>query len=219
MERVHAGHLPALALRQVDRFAKRAFDVVVAVLALVLLSPVLLAAAIAIKLDSPGPVLFRQERVGYLGRRFRIAKLRTMQADADPAFHIARLQRVATGEADSKANATEIDPRITRLGRFLRKTSIDELPQLWNVLWGEMSIVGPRPAIVYEVELYPELYQPRLLVPPGITGLWQITGRGRTNLQEMLVLDLEYIERHSFLYDLKIICRTIPVVLFGKGAG
>jgi len=220
--RIHAhalGPASALEVAPIARtgwrpVAKRAFDVVVAGLLLLLALPVLVVAAVAVKLGSPGPVLFRQERVGRHGRRFEVLKLRTMVVDAE-----ARLDEVAhLNEADGPLFKITEDPRVTRVGRFLRRTSIDELPQLVNVLRNEMSLVGPRPALPREVEAWaPSLHQ-RLRVQPGITGMWQVSGRSAASFDTYERLDLWYVDNWSLVTDLAVLARTVPVVLFGRGA-
>jgi exopolysaccharide biosynthesis polyprenyl glycosylphosphotransferase len=194
--------------------AKRAFDVAVSGAAVALLSPLLLAVSLAIVVDSPGPVLFRQRRVGRNGREFWLYKFRSMRADAEA--HLARLRD--QNEADGPVFKMRNDPRITRVGRFLRKTSIDELPQFWNVLRGDMSVVGPRPPIPSEVREYHRWQRRRLSMRPGITCIWQISGRSDVKFDRWMELDLQYIDNWSFWDDLKIVFKTIPVVLIGKGA-
>jgi exopolysaccharide biosynthesis polyprenyl glycosylphosphotransferase len=194
--------------------AKRSFDVVVSAVALVMASPVLLVAALAVKLDSPGPVLFRQHRVGRDGRIFEVLKLRTMHVDAEE--RLAELLHL--NEADGPLFKLRHDPRVTRVGRVLRTTSVDELPQLVNVLRGDMSLVGPRPALPREVAAWaPELHQ-RLRVLPGITGAWQVSGRSDASFDEYARLDLSYVDNWSLLTDLSILVRTVPAVLRSKGA-
>ena len=202
------------ALRSWQVAAKRATDTILAALGLILLSPVLAIAALAIKLDSPGPVVFRQTRVGRGGRRFTCLKFRSMYLDAEERLRALCQQNEATGPIFKMRD----DPRRTRVGRFLRRTSIDELPQLVNVLKGEMSIVGPRPAIPAEVDAYEAWHLRRLEVWPGITGLWQVSGRSNLTFDEMVLLDIYYIENWSPLLDLRILFKTIPTVLLGKGA-
>ena len=203
---------------------KRAMDVALAALLLVGLSPLLLAAAIAVKLSSPGPVLFRQLRVGQRGRPFEILKFRSMRTDAPPDEHRDYVAAYIRGEAptqpteDGPLYKLTRDSRVTPVGGLLRKTSIDELPQLWNVLRGDMSLVGPRPPIPYEVELYQPAHLARLDAKPGITGLWQVSGRNRTTFEEMVALDQDYIRRCSLALDLRILIKTIPVVLLGSSA-
>lgn len=195
---------------------KRAFDLVAALALLALLSPVLLIAALCVKLSSPGPVLFRQRRIGQDGRPFEMLKLRTMVANADSAIHQAYVAKLIRGEAGAEGGQFKLaaDPRITPVGRWLRKLSIDELPQLVNVVKGEMSLVGPRPPLAYEYELYDERARQRLSVRPGITGLWQVSGRNQLDFHQMVDLDLAYIARWSLWLDLTIVLRT-PLALVG----
>lgn len=194
--------------------AKRAFDLTVASFFLVVTAPLLLTCAVAIKLDSPGPVLFRQERVGRDGKRFQIVKLRTMVTDAERRKHELR----AHNEMDGPLFKMARDPRVTRVGRILRKLSIDEIPQFWNVLKGEMSVVGPRPALPDEVAQWPLDLHGRLRVLPGITGMWQVSGRSDTSFEDYKRLDLYYVDNWSLLHDLRIVAKTGVVVLFQRGA-
>jgi len=193
---------------------KRVMDVASATAMLLLLSPVLAIAAIAIKLDSPGPVLFRQKRCGLNGRIFDVLKLRSMYIDAEKR----QAELVELNEMDGPVFKIRNDPRITRVGRWLRRLSIDELPQLWNVLRGEMSLVGPRPPIPGEVDQYDVRQRRRLSMRPGLTCLWQVGGRNTIGFTEWVQLDLEYIDRWSLLLDLAILMRTLPAVVRGTGA-
>lgn len=203
-----------LALRDWQRALKRFVDILGAVIGLVVLSPLFLALAIAIKLDSPGPVIFKQTRVGRNRKEFTCYKFRSMYVDAEARLEALRERNEASGPLFKIKD----DPRRTRVGQFLRRTSLDELPQLWNVLRGEMSLIGPRPAIPSEVEAYEPWHLRRLEVAPGITGLWQVSGRSDLTFDEMVLLDVYYIENWSPLLDLTILLRTIPTVLSGKGA-
>ena len=205
------------------RIAKRAFDVAVAVVLIIISAPLLIVIAIGIKLTSSGPVFFTQERVGKDGKPFTLLKFRTMHQDADNRIHREYMQRLINGEVDASDDEEALyklqdDPRITEFGHFLRRTSLDELPQLFNVLAGSMSLVGPRPPIPYEVNAYKSWHLQRLSVKPGITGLWQVSGRSSTTFDEMVRLDLEYIARRSFQTDLKILFQTIPATLNTKTA-
>jgi lipopolysaccharide/colanic/teichoic acid biosynthesis glycosyltransferase len=195
---------------------KRALDLAGAFGLLALTGPLLALCALAIWLESPGPVLFRQERVGERGRRFTMLKLRSMRTSSDPMLHREYVASFIRGQAQADAQGGMYklvdDPRITRVGRWLRRTSLDELPQLWNVLRGEMSLVGPRPPIPYELEHYQPAHLQRLEARPGITGLWQVSGRNRTTFEQMVALDLEYIRRRSLALDLWILFKTVPVV-------
>jgi lipopolysaccharide/colanic/teichoic acid biosynthesis glycosyltransferase len=178
---------------------------------------------LCILLSSRGPVIFTQRRVGLNGRVFKFYKFRTMYHENDDSIHRAYSKRLIGGmgvarEASAPgAFKMTKDPRITPFGHFLRKSSIDELPQLFNVLFGDMSLVGPRPPIEYEVDYYKDWHTQRLQAKPGITGLWQVNGRSRVSFDEMVMLDIKYIEHWSFLSDVQILLRTVPVVLFGVG--
>ncbi|MGI6209889.1 MAG: sugar transferase [Anaerolineae bacterium] len=234
--------------------AKRLLDVVVAALGLILLSPLFLLLAIVVRLDSPGPALFRQRRVGAIRRRlgdrdvwepreFTFLKFRTMHHNNDPTIHRKFVQALIRGDeeamrtvqAQAQCNGNgngnghkqaapvtvkklQHDPRITRVGRWLRATSLDELPQLWNVLMGDMTLVGPRPAIPYEVEVYEDWHRGRLAAIPGLTGLWQVKARCSVDFDDMVRLDLQYIENQSLKLDLWVLLRTPLAVLSGKGA-
>ncbi|HEX2270450.1 MAG TPA: sugar transferase [Pyrinomonadaceae bacterium] len=207
-----------------SRILKRTFDLVVSALAITLLLPLWLLIALLIKLDSKGPVLYTQERVGMDGRLFLLYKFRTMVANADSELHREYQRAFIAGRAEANLGNDQkptyklfADPRITRVGKFLRKTSLDEVPQLLNVLLGDMSIVGPRPPIPYEVEAYELWHRKRLDMKPGVTGLWQVSGRNRLTFEEMVRLDLFYIENWSLLLDLKIILRTGFVMLGREG--
>lgn len=196
-------------------FCKRSVDVLLSLVIITVLAPVILAVAIGVKLSSTGPVFFIQYRTGYMGRRFRMYKFRTMVNDAEAQKEKLRhLSHHAVGSPDFKiAN----DPRITRIGAFLRKSSLDEVPNLVNVLLGEMSLVGPRPTS-FDFETYEDDHLARLAVKPGITGLWQISGRSEVDFDERVALDLTYIENQSFLLDMKILLLTPLKVVVGKGA-
>ncbi|MEZ5139819.1 MAG: sugar transferase [Acidimicrobiales bacterium] len=213
------GRFPIVYVEPVTRggwraWAKRSFDVVGAVVGLILTSPILLAAAVAVKLDSRGPVLFRQVRVGRDSEPFSVLKIRTMVPDAEDRLAELREQNEADGPLFKMAD----DPRITRVGKLLRVTSIDELPQLWNVLTGEMSLVGPRPALPHETEEWDALLAQRLRVKPGITGMWQVSGRSDSSFEDYTRLDLYYVDNWSLATDLAILAKTIPVVALRKGA-
>lgn len=196
------------------RFGKRALDVVVSLIGLVLACPILVLAAILIRLDTPGPTFYAARRLGRNGVPFRFYKLRSMYNGA----HESKRRLLHLNEVDGPAFKLANDPRVTRAGRWLRRTSIDELPQLWNVLRGDMSLVGPRPPIPEEVEKYEPWQRRRLDVKPGITCLWQISGRSKLGFNEWMRLDLEYIKHRSFRLDIRILLRTIPAVLSQEGA-
>jgi exopolysaccharide biosynthesis polyprenyl glycosylphosphotransferase len=213
------GGVPLIGVREVGfgrgaLLIRRGIDIVGAIAGLVLGAPLLALIALAIRLDSPGPILFRQSRVGAGGKLFQICKFRSMHEGAE-----AELERLRDlNEADGPIFKIQDDPRLTRVGRFLRRTSLDELPQLWNVLRGEMGLVGPRPPLLAEVSRYMEWHKKRLEVRPGLTGLWQVSGRSLLSFDEMVLLDIYYIENWSLWLDFKILLRTIPQVLFGDGA-
>jgi exopolysaccharide biosynthesis polyprenyl glycosylphosphotransferase len=192
--------------------AKRLVDLAVSVIGIVVLSPVFAAIALAIVLDGGRPILFRQERVGLHGRPFHVVKFRSMARDAET--RLADL--AAANEIDGHAFKIANDPRVTRVGRFLRRTSLDELPQLWNVLRGEMSLVGPRPPLPGEVKSYDLWHRRRLSMKPGITGLWQVRARREPNFDRWVASDLEYIDRWSLWLDLQILFRTIPAAVQGR---
>ncbi len=201
----------------------RALDVIGSALLLVVLSPLLLVLAIAVRLDSSGPVLFRQRRLGRNLEPFTVHKFRTMRHGAAHDHHREFVLGLINGENPQPESSgprykLASDRRVTRFGRVLRRSSLDELPQLWNVLRGEMSLVGPRPPIPYEVEHYPPHWFARFAVKPGITGLWQVNGRSEVPLEEMVRLDVEYARRRSLWLNLSLLARTVPAVLSGRGA-
>lgn len=202
------------------RCFKAVVDVVLALALLVLCLPVILLAAVAIRLDSSGPVLFRQDRLGAGGRRFRLYKFRTMTVAGDDRHHMAYVAAMIAGCAEPVDGMYKLvdDPRITPVGRLLRRFSIDELPQLWNVLRGDMSLIGPRPPMPSEAELYEGWMWRRLAGKPGITGLWQVSGRCQLTFREMVELDIAYWEEWTPSADLRILLRSIPAVLSAKGA-
>jgi lipopolysaccharide/colanic/teichoic acid biosynthesis glycosyltransferase len=195
------------------RVAKRGIDVIVALTGLVLLAPLLLVLALAVWASSPGAPLFRQRRVGRGGTQFRMWKFRTMVPDAE-----RRRSELVGRSRDRGWLKLDRDPRVTGIGRVLRRTSLDELPQLLNVLRGDMSLVGPRPLPLVEHALLPDWSAPRLSVRPGITGLWQVMGRTLVPFEEMLRLDCRYVDELSLRSDVEIIARTVPSVLLGRGA-
>jgi lipopolysaccharide/colanic/teichoic acid biosynthesis glycosyltransferase len=214
-------------LQKSFRVMKRAMDVVGSLAALIVFSPLVLVIAMAIKATSKGPVFFRQRRIGQYGKSFIFLKFRSMHVGNDASVHREYVKQLIAGRAEkqpSDGTAGGVykltqDPRITPLGSFLRKTSLDELPQFLNVLKGEMSLVGPRPPVPYEVESYDLWHRRRLLeAKPGITGLWQVNGRSRIKFDEMVRLDLKYARTWSPWMDLKILLRTPGAVVFGEGA-
>lgn len=202
---------------------KRSFDLFVSAATLALLAPLLAAIAFVIRRTSPGPALFRQERVGHQGRSFEVLKFRTMAVDNDDSAHRELcIRQLTDGEAipetSDGAFKLESDPRVTPVGQWLRRFSLDEVPQLINVLRGDMSIAGPRPALSFEADLYRPEHRRRLDVRPGLTGLWQTSGRNRLSMLEMLDLDVSYVDRWSHRLDLEIIIRTPLVLIRGDGA-
>ena len=208
--------------REPGYFLKRSLDIVGAIAGLVLLSPLMVATAIAVALDSPGPIFFRQARLGRGGVPFRFYKFRSMFVNADDRIHRefvtkliqGKLEEVNQGDADNPYYKIKSDPRVTRVGTFIRDKSIDELPQLFNVLRGDMSLVGPRPPLPYEVESYESWHLMRILeVKPGITGLWQVEGHSTTTFDDMVRLDLRYIRNCSLILDLKILFKTVKMLL------
>lgn len=204
---------------------KRSVDILAAGLGLLILSPLYLILALLVKRSSPGPVFFVQERLGRNGRPFKFYKFRSMRHDADDAIHRQFAAMFINGDEDGCRAQNggkdlfklEEDPRVTAIGSWMRRTSMDELPQLWNVLIGDMTLVGPRPPIAYEIENYQPWHLERLKVTPGLTGLWQVMGRSKVSFDEMVHLDLHYINHWSLWLDLEILLRTVPVVLRGTG--
>jgi len=212
--------------RRVPLAIKRAIDMAGSAAALVFLSPVFAAVALAIKFTSKGPVLFRQERLGQHGKTFTVLKFRSMRTDCDAKIHQQYVEQFIAGQVSGNCETAakpvfkiQQDPRVTPIGRFIRKTSLDELPQFWNVLRGEMSLVGPRPPLAYEFRKYEVWHRRRVLeIKPGITGLWQVEGRSRTRFDEMVRLDLKYARAWSVWLDLKILAQTPGAVIQGEGA-
>jgi exopolysaccharide biosynthesis polyprenyl glycosylphosphotransferase len=196
------------------RWPKRALDLLITGAGVLAISPLLVAIAVAVKLDSPGPVFYRQQRVGKNGRHFWMYKFRSMVVDADRRLAELRTHNEATGPLFKMRR----DPRITRIGGFLRRWSLDELPQLLNVLRGEMSLVGPRPPLPSEVAEYEDWQMGRLRAVPGLTGLWQVSGRSEVPFHDMVRLDLHYIRNWSLGLDVEILLRTIPAVMTNRGA-
>jgi lipopolysaccharide/colanic/teichoic acid biosynthesis glycosyltransferase len=204
--------------------AKRALDIAGSAALLIVFSPVMLVVSALVKLTSKGPVFFRQQRLGKAGQPFSMLKFRTMQVNADPAIHQQYVEKFIQSSASSEPSKNVVfkivdDPRVTPLGHFLRRSSLDEFPQFWNVLTGAMSLVGPRPPLPHEVARYKRWHRRRVLeAKPGITGLWQVTGRSRTTFDEMVRMDLRYAKSYSVWTDLKILLATPRAVLSGKGA-
>jgi lipopolysaccharide/colanic/teichoic acid biosynthesis glycosyltransferase len=216
---VVASHRPSAL---VDRSC-RALDVVLSAVLMIVLTPLCALIALAIRLDSRGPVLFRQRRFGRDQKPFVVTKFRTMHHGVDHDTHRTFVLGLIAGDHPERPNGGPQfkmidDERVTRVGRLLRRSSLDELPQLWNVLRGDMSLVGPRPPIPYEVEHYPPHWFARFAVKPGLTGLWQVSGRSDLALEEMVALDVEYSRRRSLWLNLWILARTVPAVLSGRGA-
>jgi lipopolysaccharide/colanic/teichoic acid biosynthesis glycosyltransferase len=213
--------------KRVPIVIKRGIDILGSAALLLLLSPILAVIALAIKLTSKGPVIFGQERLGQFGTKFKCFKFRTMYANNDPKIHREYVQNFIAGQTKgANSNGYEPvvykltnDPRVTAVGRFLRKTSLDEFPQFWNVLRGEMSLVGPRPPVAYEFEMYDYWHRRRVFeLKPGVTGLWQVNGRSRTSFDDMVRLDLRYSQTWSLWLDLKILLATPLAVVAGNGA-
>jgi len=203
--------LPPARMSPSSRFLKRAADYVVALAMLLVLAPVMLLIALAIRLDSPGPVLFRQRRLGREMRPFTVLKFRTMRVDTDQEEHRRYIESIATKDASPRGNGLyklDRSDAVTRVGRILRKTSLDELPQLFNVLAGEMSLVGPRPCLDYETKEFAEHHFERFLMPPGLTGLWQVTARAKSTFAEALDMDVEYVRGWSLSLDLHLLLKT-----------
>ncbi len=217
---MHSGVEQARSHARWEPVARRAVDLAVVVVALLVLAIPMLVIATAIKWGSAGPAFYRQQRIGRGGRPFTMYKFRTMRVGGSDAQHRELIARELRGEDTSVDGSWKIDcdRRITRLGAFLRKTSLDELPQLLNVLWGQMSLVGPRPCLDWEAEMFPAKFAERFDVPPGLTGLWQVSGRSTMGTLEMLELDLAYVRSWSFWSDLGILLRTVPALLKGQGA-
>lgn len=221
------GDMPVVGLAQttpgaVQEFYKKLFDTIMAAVGLVILSPVFLLVGIAIKLDSAGPVLYRQVRIGKNGIPFNFYKFRSMVvgSDEDEDSRKEKVAQFIRSKESSSSGSTKIvdESKITRLGRLIRKTSIDELPQLFNVIKGDMSLVGPRPCLPYEWEHYEEWHKKRLSVMPGCTGVWQVSGRSAVGFNDMVILDFYYIQNASLFLDIQLILKTIPVMVFGRGA-
>lgn len=203
-----------------ERVSRRILDLVGAGLALLVTAPALLAIAVWIRLDSSGPALFRQERIGHDGRPFTLLKFRSMRVGCDDRVHRELIAAELRGEVTATGGSTKLDddPRVTNAGRFLRRTSLDEIPQLLNVLRGDMSLVGPRPCLRWEAEMFPAEYAARFTVRPGLTGLWQVNGRSAVGTLAMLELDVDYVRNRRLRRDVGILFRTVPSLLRGGGA-
>lgn len=205
--------------------AKRVLDVTVSLLLLPIFGLVMPIIALLVRLDSPGPVLYRQKRIGQNSVEFDFFKFRSMYVNNDDTSHRTAVQQFMNGhQLNHERSASDLyklknDRRVTRVGKFIRKTSLDELPQFLNVLRGEMSLVGPRPPLPYEVERYSPRDHLRLAGKPGLTGTWQVYGRSRVSFKEMIEMDISYLQKQSLFYDLKLILLTIPVMVLGRGGG
>ena len=231
-DRVHPNLFPldiddTVRPRRLQFVLKRAIDIMGSLIGLILSSPIIFLTAITVKTTSPGPIIFRQTRLGMKGNRFSFYKFRSMYCDCDDQIHRqyvadliqGNLEKINQGEKDRPLFKMRTDPRITQVGRIIRKISIDELPQFFNVLKGDMSLVGPRPPLPYEVEKYESWHLRRILeVKPGITGLWQVHGRSQTSFNDMVRMDLRYVQNWSLLFDVKILVKTVKAVLHPNGA-
>lgn len=216
---------PKTILKESQVWLKDFLDLVASIIGVALLSPLLIVVALLIKATSRGPVVFKQERIGRGGKKFQLYKFRSMKVNNDSGIHQDFVKKLISGETPAGVNCEspsykiKHDPRVTAIGRFIRATSIDELPQLFNVLLGNMSLVGPRPPLAYEVEVYQAWHRSRVVsVKPGITGLWQVNGRSKTTFDGMVRMDLEYIRTWSFWLDMKLLFKTPAVVVTTKGA-
>ncbi|HZC04090.1 MAG TPA: sugar transferase [Ktedonobacterales bacterium] len=221
---------PATFLQRVrvreDRYflVKRLVDIALGLALFSLALPVMLLVGVLVALDTAGPVLYKQKRVGQNGVEFDLYKFRSMAHNADNALHRVAVQQYMRGERLNHERTTDApfklgnDPRVTRIGKLIRKTSLDELPQLWNIVIGDMSLVGPRPPVPYEVEMYSPRAMQRLDGKPGLTGPWQVYGRGTVTFSQMIEMDVAYLENRSIWYDLKLVILTAPAVLKGRGA-
>lgn len=212
----------AFAIRSSYLKTKRVLDILFSLLVMIPICLVVAIVAVCIRFETPGPIFYRQKRLGLNGHEFMMLKFRSMYINNDDSVHrqaIARFmdgQKLNEGKADTSYKKND-DPRITKVGRLIRKTSIDELPQFFNVLRGDMTLVGPRPPLLYEIERYEQRDWLRLTGKPGLTGIWQVYGRSRVSFKEMVEMDIQYLQQQSHLLDLKLICLTVPVMLFGRG--
>jgi lipopolysaccharide/colanic/teichoic acid biosynthesis glycosyltransferase len=227
MDVEHYSNIPVIELSQVSLSSpawkdKRTFDIILSSIALWLLSPLFLAIAIGIKLSSKGPVVFKQVRIGKNGKPFNFYKFRSMHLGTNDNQHKEYVQDFIKGNNNNQDKNIQVfkitdDPRIFRFGKFIRKTSLDEFPQFFNVFKGDMTLVGPRPCLPYEWECYENWHKNRLNTLPGCTGLWQALGRSSVTFEEMVILDLYYISNMTLWLDFRIVVQTIPVIFFGKG--
>jgi lipopolysaccharide/colanic/teichoic acid biosynthesis glycosyltransferase len=212
----------AFAIRSSYLKTKRVLDILFSLLVMIPICLVVAIVAVCIRFETPGPIFYRQKRLGLNGHEFMMLKFRSMYINNDDSVHrqaIARFMdghKLNEGKEDISYKKND-DPRITKVGRFIRKTSIDELPQFFNVLRGDMTLVGPRPPLLYEIERYEQRDWLRLAGKPGLTGIWQVYGRSRVSFKEMVEMDIQYLQQQSHLLDLKLICLTLPVMLFGRG--
>lgn len=204
-------------------FSKRTLDIVFGIAMFAAALPIMVVVAVLVALDSPGPILYKQRRVGQDGHEFDMYKFRSMRHNADHSVHHMAVARFMKGERLDTSRTTNSpyklgdDKRITRFGKFIRRTSLDELPQLWNIVSGEMSLVGPRPPVPYEVAMYSKRAMQRLNGKPGLTGPWQVYGRGKVKFPEMVEMDIAYLRNRSLAYDIKLILATLPAVFKGRG--
>jgi len=218
-----AVHQETISMNQGYQRTKRILDIIFTLLILIPLCIVIVIVAVFIRLDSAGPIFFRQKRVGQNGVEFNILKFRSMYVNSDDSRHREAITKYMNGQKLGESTTGDLsykvvdDPRVTRVGRFLRKTSIDELPQFFNVLRGEMTLVGPRPPLSYEVDLYSLRDMLRLSGKPGLTGPWQVYGRSRVSFQAMVEMDIAYLQRQTLLEDLKLIALTVPVMIHRNG--
>jgi lipopolysaccharide/colanic/teichoic acid biosynthesis glycosyltransferase len=210
---------PVVGIGRIGRTAKRLFDITASLAALIVLSPLLLLIALLVKLDSRGPVLFTQERLGRDMKTFTMYKFRSMTTGASDKFHREAVKRTAESNRREVGTFKSLDdPRVTRVGRFIRAWNLDELPNLLNILRGDMSVVGPRPALDYELPYYKDWYFARFAVRPGLTGLWQVKRADAEDFDEMIRMDVQYVADMSFWLDLKLIALTIPSIIRERGA-
>lgn len=205
-------------MRTISKNLKRIFDIIFSITGMILFIPFIIIVSILIKLESKGPVFYRQQRIGENGKLFTYLKFRTMYVDADITLQREYLKEILSRGKEQPLYKLVDDPKITKVGKILRKTSFDELPQFINIFMGDMSIVGPHPLIPYELDISREIPKERLKVKPGITGLWQTSGRGDVTFDDMIKMDIEYIKNQSLLLDLKIMLKTIPIAITGKAA-